>query len=233
MPPIFGPVFDSLQEGIVAANRNGQVIYCNSSLEEMTGFNHKDLVGNKPPFPCWPKQATTSLQHQCESCPLLAAGTMVEGANYCDLKANRYPLQITFQLISDSTSQRPVQLAAIVGRESQSGSHCESHTILKRQLEKSDQALRNIAINLMESGTMVSPPHMPICPELLPSLHLLSRREWEILNQLLSGRRVPSLASSLFISANTVRNHLKSIFRKVGVHSQSELLEYLQRPNKS
>jgi DNA-binding CsgD family transcriptional regulator len=32
----------------------------------------------------------------------------------------------------------------------------------------------------------------------------------------------------MFLSASTVRNHLTTIFRKVGVHSQAELIEHLR-----
>lgn len=62
-------------------------------------------------------------------------------------------------------------------------------------------------------------------PVSLPGLRRLSRREWEVLEHLLRGRRVPTIAEQLFVSQNTVRNHLKSIFRKLGVSSQAELLE--------
>jgi DNA-binding CsgD family transcriptional regulator len=46
----------------------------------------------------------------------------------------------------------------------------------------------------------------------------------EILTQLLSAHRVPQIAESLHISPQTVRNHLKSIFEKVGVSSQAALI---------
>jgi DNA-binding NarL/FixJ family response regulator len=55
----------------------------------------------------------------------------------------------------------------------------------------------------------------------------LSRREREILRAVSSGQRVASVARLLAISPHTVRNHLKAIFRKVGVHSQVELLGHL------
>jgi DNA-binding NarL/FixJ family response regulator len=55
----------------------------------------------------------------------------------------------------------------------------------------------------------------------------LSRREREILRAVSSGQRVASIARLLAISPHTVRNHLKAIFRKVGVHSQVELLGHL------
>lgn len=53
----------------------------------------------------------------------------------------------------------------------------------------------------------------------------LSARERQVLQLLLSSHRVPTIAELLFISQHTVRNHLKSIFRKVGVNSQVELIE--------
>jgi DNA-binding NarL/FixJ family response regulator len=55
----------------------------------------------------------------------------------------------------------------------------------------------------------------------------LSERQSEILRRLISGERVPAMARSLFLSESTVRNHLSAIYRKVGVHSQSELMRRL------
>ncbi len=62
-----------------------------------------------------------------------------------------------------------------------------------------------------------------------PDLQRLSPREKEVLQCLLSGKRVPTIAKELFIAENTVRNHLKSIFDKVGVRSQVELLEHFSK----
>jgi PAS domain S-box-containing protein len=60
-----------------------------------------------------------------------------------------------------------------------------------------------------------------------PELPGLSERQSQILRRLVSGERVPAIARSLFVSESTVRNHLSAIYRKVGVHSQSELLARL------
>ena len=63
---------------------------------------------------------------------------------------------------------------------------------------------------------------------------LLSPREREILEAVASGQRVRAIAGVFTISPYTVRNHLKAIFRKLGVHSQVELLAQLHgrsRPN--
>ncbi len=52
----------------------------------------------------------------------------------------------------------------------------------------------------------------------------LTEREREIVASLLDGGRVATVASALFVSEHTVRNHLKSIFSKLGVHSQAEVV---------
>ncbi len=53
----------------------------------------------------------------------------------------------------------------------------------------------------------------------------LSVREREVLALLMAGERVPAIAKELHISPHTVRNHLKSVFRKLDVGSQSELIQ--------
>jgi DNA-binding CsgD family transcriptional regulator len=65
----------------------------------------------------------------------------------------------------------------------------------------------------------------------LPGLDRLSPREREIVRRLLVGERVPTIARQLGLSASTVRNHLSRIYRKVGVHSQVQLIEALQDTN--
>ena len=58
-----------------------------------------------------------------------------------------------------------------------------------------------------------------------PDLKVLTRREKEVLALLVgAGERVPHIAVSLSISAHTVRSHLKSIFRKLEVRDQAELM---------
>jgi DNA-binding CsgD family transcriptional regulator len=56
----------------------------------------------------------------------------------------------------------------------------------------------------------------------------LTPREREVLDLLLEGRRVVSIARALCVSEHTVRNHLKSIFRKLDAHSQGELIDHFR-----
>jgi EAL domain-containing protein (putative c-di-GMP-specific phosphodiesterase class I)/DNA-binding NarL/FixJ family response regulator/HPt (histidine-containing phosphotransfer) domain-containing protein len=56
-----------------------------------------------------------------------------------------------------------------------------------------------------------------------------SERQLEIIQRLIRGERVPTIARGLYLSQSTVRNHLSAIFRKLGVHSQEELLASLRK----
>ncbi|NRA63155.1 MAG: helix-turn-helix transcriptional regulator [Pseudobacteriovorax sp.] len=57
------------------------------------------------------------------------------------------------------------------------------------------------------------------------SKHELSRREKDVLEQLVQGNTSGAeISSSLGISPNTVRIHLKNINIRVGVHSKTEAL---------
>ncbi|MGI8664670.1 MAG: PAS domain S-box protein [Jatrophihabitans sp.] len=64
--------------------------------------------------------------------------------------------------------------------------------------------------------------------EAVPGLDRLSRRELEVVRMLLLGDRVPVIARHLFVSQSTVRNHLSSVFRKLRVRSQQELIVLLR-----
>jgi len=58
----------------------------------------------------------------------------------------------------------------------------------------------------------------------LAARYNLSAREADILTHALEGMRVEAMAETCSISAHTVRNHLKSIYRKLGVHSRVQLM---------
>lgn len=64
-----------------------------------------------------------------------------------------------------------------------------------------------------------------------PDLSSLSQRERDVVNALCRGLRLTEIARVLGISSHTARNHLKHVFRKLGVHSQVELLSWIGRPS--
>ena len=55
-----------------------------------------------------------------------------------------------------------------------------------------------------------------------------TRREEEVFELLLKGRTSKQIADKLFVSNNTVLTHLKSIYRKVGVHSKTQIMDLFE-----
>ncbi|MBQ6454190.1 MAG: LuxR family transcriptional regulator [Coriobacteriales bacterium] len=56
----------------------------------------------------------------------------------------------------------------------------------------------------------------------------LSPREIEVFTMLAQGRDPVRIQDALFISYNTVRNHIRSIYKKLDVHSRQELLDLVE-----
>ncbi len=84
--------------------------------------------------------------------------------------------------------------------------------------------LRRVAAEVRAAGITLFPV-APADSRDLDLLAELSPRQHDILQRLVAGQRTPAIARDLFLSQNTVRNHLSAIFRRFGVHSQSQLLE--------
>ena len=76
-----------------------------------------------------------------------------------------------------------------------------------------------LVISTMTSGDARIPP-------------AYEQREREICSEVIAGHSTADIAGRLFISRNTVQDHLKSVFGKVGVRSRGELVARM-RPNSS
>lgn len=57
------------------------------------------------------------------------------------------------------------------------------------------------------------------------SVDILSQREHEVLQMLLDGKTYREIASDLYISENTVKYHVKNIYKKYGCSSRKELIQ--------
>jgi len=97
---------------------------------------------------------------------------------------------------------------------------------LDERLQQMEEGLAQLIRQLGDAGLFRG--RSGIIAAALDGLDTLSPREYEILQALLANQRVPTIARALCLSQHTVRNHLKSIFQKLDVHSQAELLERLQ-----
>ena len=52
----------------------------------------------------------------------------------------------------------------------------------------------------------------------------LTSREWEVLDLLCERKTTDVMAGELFLSPETVRSHIKAIYRKLGVNSRDEAI---------
>jgi DNA-binding CsgD family transcriptional regulator len=113
-------------------------------------------------------------------------------------------------------------------RRSQADSH-----VWPERVANLERRLWRIAREFEGSGVLSSVANVTSIadPYATPGVTELSPRQWEVLTRLLQGERVPRIAEELFLSQSTVRNHLADMFKKMGVHSQEELLD-LFRSNK-
>lgn len=57
----------------------------------------------------------------------------------------------------------------------------------------------------------------------------LTNRESEVLELLARGRTSPVIQEKLFLSHNTVKTHVRHIYTKMGIHSQQELIDIVER----
>ncbi len=64
---------------------------------------------------------------------------------------------------------------------------------------------------------------------LLAERYMLSPREQQVLSFIIRGRNARYVAGQLGIAENTAKTHIASIYRKVDVHSQQELLDLLDQ----
>ncbi|HEX6391515.1 MAG TPA: response regulator transcription factor [Solirubrobacteraceae bacterium] len=71
---------------------------------------------------------------------------------------------------------------------------------------------------MREDGTGLRPVRSP-----------LTAREWEVLDLLCQGLTTEDIADTLVLSAETVRSHVKSVLRKLGVSSRQEAIAAAQR----
>jgi len=60
-------------------------------------------------------------------------------------------------------------------------------------------------------------------------LYNISAREKEIIELLIKGKTNKEIEAELFISYNTVKNHIYAVFKKTGVNSRAQLINLIQR----
>jgi DNA-binding CsgD family transcriptional regulator len=119
----------------------------------------------------------------------------------------------------DDASGRPIATLLLFSRgEPSHGELAALVGTLGADLRTAARALRGPEHPHIGPPARVRPTAVSDAPE------ALSVREREVLGLLVGGRVPQAIAEELEISPNTVRNHVRAIYRKMGVRSQLELL---------
>jgi DNA-binding NarL/FixJ family response regulator len=90
---------------------------------------------------------------------------------------------------------------------------------LMSALEGEAAISRRMAMRLVEDLRHNGASHMR------PVRSPLTAREWEVLDMVCDGRSNDEIADEFVLSAETIKTHVKSVMRKLGVHSRQELAE--------
>jgi DNA-binding CsgD family transcriptional regulator len=214
---LFGAALDATTTWIGLVRR-GVLIRANRSCREALAAAGTTSTSLDELLPCWEEHVGASTARNCP-CPRLAARPNHQSA-YCQAIPPRFPALIASQEIRGADPGDGLRLIVIEPRRAPRTAEPAQHvshaiTRVRTALDEVEHQL----LNELHSGVGMLRPSG------------LSAREWDVAQGFASGKRSPAVAAALGISVHTVRNHLKSVFRKLNVSTQAELRRRLLTPS--
>jgi DNA-binding CsgD family transcriptional regulator len=135
---------------------------------------------------------------------------------------------------SEIAEQRPVALSTVVAyaRAVEAGrAHGTGHRLLPSRdgtwLRLEASVLRNIHGEPQSLAVTIGPADRSELATILAKVYGLSRRETDVTQRLARGESTAVIATALFLSEHTVRDHVKSVLAKTGVSSRGALVARL------
>jgi PAS domain S-box-containing protein len=213
-----GRFIDNVNCGLAARDREMKIVYINDRLLRWLGYERNELLGQESGV-LFPAEIRDLLLAEMDE---VEAGDLRARLTVCLRKdGTGFPVLVLPQPIHDDAGEVIGGVAVIVDltaiQTAKQAGYAAEGTV--RSL------LERIALEIQSISLVADHPAATRAPLEHPELQGLSPREMEILTQLVSAHRVPQIALALHISPHTVRNHLKSMFRKLEVGTQAELIE--------
>jgi PAS domain S-box-containing protein len=216
---------DKVNCGVAARDRDMRIVYINDRLLRWLGYERAEILGQESGilFPAKIRDLLLLEKEEIEGGDLRARLTV------CLRKdGTGFPVLVLPQPMRDDAGEVIGGVSVVVDltaiQTAKQAGYAAEGTV--RSL------LERIALEIQSIGLVADHPAATRAPLEHPELQGLSPREMEVLTQLLSAHRVPQIAEALHISPHTVRNHLKSIFGKVGVTSQAALIRMVRSLSK-
>jgi DNA-binding CsgD family transcriptional regulator len=213
-------IFDDLSDGVLVVNAAGHRVYSNPALDDLVGTDACQPLDTSDPPPYVPRDQRQKYLRMLEA---MASLLSVEGSGAAStrfelLTQDRGRVRARMTISAFPSAGRGRFAVCLLTPESIRTDDEGVFTNGDQQAQtKADSAAGRA--RLSDSPMHFEPVRWP---------DSLTRRERDVLALLLDGRRVSSIARTLYLSEHTVRNHLKAIFRKLGAHSQTELLDRLR-----
>lgn len=214
-------IIDTMNCGLIGRDMEGVITFVNDRFLDWLGYDREELEGQAAALLVPPelRELTHNEMHATDAGDVRARLTVMRRKD-----STTFPVLLIPQRLFDRKGKQLGSAAIIVDMGAvQTAKHAgysdEEH--VRAKLNRIVMELQSITLASDLSSAVPVSVHHPVLKE-------LSAREKEILAQLVAGERVSGIAKLLHISPHTVRNHLKSIFSKLDVHSQSELIHYVR-----
>lgn len=196
-------------DGAYAVDHQQCIVFWNASAERLLGYRADEVLGRHchEIFDGEPRPGCL----ECSAhCPVMTAAEQHESVP-------------TYNLLSRTKAGDTIMLnVSVILPVQQDSSYVSIH--LFRDATHQLRYETYVEHILCAAARLPHPPapltHSPSEPPLIPAP--LSSREKAVLHLLVQGKGARDIADTLCISYATVRNHLHTIFRKLGVHSQRE-----------
>ncbi len=204
-------LLDALGIGIVVVDRTGHIVKANEAFCRFLGYSERELVGLHRDVLTHPDDAeATTKAYQ-----LIWSGQ--RRLARVEKRCVRRDGSVSWGRLAIAAVPTPAATPrfAVVT--------CEDVT-KQRDLE---QKLHSVAALLGQAASREAGGAGD--ERLLKKLAPLSQREAAVVRLLAANQRVATIAQSLGVDPRTVRNHLVSAYRKLGVHSQASLIDFLTR----
>jgi PAS domain S-box-containing protein len=227
--------FDELDEQIVVVDRTGRIASANRSLQRFLGLSEAEIVGGNIASMVHAGQAELMRAYveyffaRAEPC-----GEIKQVSFDLDSATDglRRSASFRWSLLPDANLELAVIAIAVVELSAPMNRHLADESPAPSQnVDPYTPAAHTPAHQALQLDGEPATSERRSCTA--GTRPLLSARERQIMQLVLQGKRVSTIAESLYLSENTVRNHLKRVYRKLGVSSIGELRERVQPSRKA
>jgi PAS domain S-box-containing protein len=214
-------VINTMNCGLVAEDHAGILVFANQKMLDWLGYEEDEIVG-KPINQLVPSELREFLAEDLQSAEDGDLRSRLMAVRRKD--ATTFPVLTIPQRLVDADGNPDGFFAIVV----ELGAVFTARQVGPPQPLSIRSTLQRIAMELQSISYATTTDMLTTLPINRPELAALSSREVEVLSRLVAGDRVPAIADLFHISQHTVRNHLKSMYRKLDVGSQSDLIALMR-----